>query len=176
MKKLFSEIPYLIGERIVLKRIEQADAPALQDFVDCDEVYRYLPDFLFERKYKDINTVISRLYDECFKESIILGVFLNDKFCGLAEIYGYKEEIHKASVGCRLAKDYWGMGIACEVAEILTDYLYNEAGIEIITASSMVENKGSAAVLRKCGFTLVVNGVEEDWGYEKPTIVDKWIR
>ena len=83
MKKLFSEIPYLIGERIVLKRIEQADAPALQDFVDSVEVYRYLPDFLFERKYKDILYVIRHLYDECWKDSIILGVFLTMNFADL---------------------------------------------------------------------------------------------
>ena len=65
MKKLFSEIPYLIGERIVLKRIEQADAPALQDFVDSVEVYRYLPDFLFERKYNDIHQFAASLPLPC---------------------------------------------------------------------------------------------------------------
>ena len=34
--------------------------------------------------------VIRHLYDECFKESIILGVFMEGDFCGLAEIYGYR--------------------------------------------------------------------------------------
>ena len=176
MKKLFTEIPYIKGDRITLKKIEETDAEALQKFVDSEEVYKYLPDFLFEKKYKDISTVINRLYTECFEESIILGVFLDDSFCGLAEIYGYREVIHKASIGCRLSKEYWGKGIATEVADLLIDYLYREAGIEIITASSMVENIGSATVLRKCDFTLVSHGVEEDWGYDAPAIVDKWIR
>ncbi len=40
----------------------------------------------------------------------------------------------------------------------------------------MVENEASANVLRKNGFQLVVHAVEEDWGYEKPVIADKWIR
>ena len=35
--------------------------------------------------------VIRHLYDECFKDSIILGVFMEGDFCGLAEIYGYRE-------------------------------------------------------------------------------------
>ena len=39
----------------------------------------------------------------------------------------------------------------------------------------MVENLASANVLRKNGFTLVVHAVGEDWGYENPTITDKWI-
>jgi len=45
-----------------------------------------------------------------------------------------------------------------------------------ITASTMVENKASARVLRKNGFDLVVSAVGEDWGYEELTIADKWIR
>ena len=40
----------------------------------------------------------------------------------------------------------------------------------------MSENRASANVLRKNGFTLVVSGAGEDWGYEEPTISDKWIR
>lgn len=40
----------------------------------------------------------------------------------------------------------------------------------------MIENTASAKVLRKNGFELVSHGVPEDWGYEQPVIVDKWIR
>ena len=54
-------------------------------------------------------------------------------------------------------------------------YLDEETDIEIITASTMVENLASANVLRKNGFTLVVHAVGEDWGYKNPTITDKWI-
>ena len=40
----------------------------------------------------------------------------------------------------------------------------------------MVENLASARVLTKNGFSLVVRGAEEDWGYPQPTAADKWIR
>ena len=39
----------------------------------------------------------------------------------------------------------------------------------------MVENRASAHVLMKSGFSLVNSGVGEDWGYDRPTITDKWI-
>ena len=55
-------------------------------------------------------------------------------------------------------------------------YLYDETDIEIITASTMVENRASARVLEKNGFDLVISGADEDWGYEGPTPTDKWIR
>ena len=40
----------------------------------------------------------------------------------------------------------------------------------------MVENRASARVLEKNGFTLVARAVDEDWGYPAPTPADKWIR
>lgn len=176
MKKLFSEIPYLKSDRIVLRKLVQSDCAALKKLVNSPDVYRYLPTFLFEKKYEDVSCVISRLYEECFKESIILGVFQGSDFCGLAEMYGYRDEIHKVSVGYRLLKEFWGQGIATETLHLMIDYLYGETDIEIITASTMVENQASASVLKKNGFDLVVHAAEEDWGYEEPTIADKWIR
>ena len=176
MKKLFSEIPYIQSDRLTLKMLTEEDADALHEFVNSDVVYKYLPTFLFERKYEDINYVIRHLYDECLKESIILGIFCDGEFCGLAEMYGFRDEYHKISIGYRLSEHFWGKGIASEALSMMIDYLYNETDIEIITASTMVENIASARVLRKNGFDLVVHGVDEDWGYDAPTIVDKWIR
>ena len=175
-KKLFSEIPYLKGKRLTLKRLTRADRSALQELVDSPRIYRYLPTFLFEQKYPDIGYVIDHLYDECWKESIILGVFLGNEFCGLAEMDGYRDPIHKISVGYRLLERYWGKGIAKEALGMMIEYLYDETDIEIITASTMVENQASANVLKKNGFQMVVHAVDEDWGYDKPTVSDKWIR
>lgn len=153
-----------------------ADMSGLQELVDSPRVYRYLPTFLFERKYPDVGYVIAHLYDECWKESIILGVYRDGAFCGLAEMYGYRDPIHKISVGYRLLERCWGKGIASEALRMMIDYLYHETDIEIITASTMVENQASANVLRKNGFQMVVHAADEDWGYEKPTVTDKWIR
>lgn len=176
MKKLFSEIPCLESPRLVLKQLTDEHAQDLYELAHSERVYRYLPTFLFEQKYDDIHYVIRRLYDECFRESIILGVFEEDRFCGLAEMYGYRDPIHKISVGYRLLERCWGRGIATEALGLMIHYLYDETDIEIITASTMVENQASAAVLRKNGFDLVSSGVGEDWGYDQPTIADKWIR
>ena len=97
-------------------------------------------------------------------------------FCGLAEMYGYREAIHKISVGYRLAEWCWGRGIASAALGMMVDYLLHETDIEIITASTMIENQASAKVLRRNGFQLVVHAAEEDWGYDSPTLTDKWIR
>ena len=175
-EKLFSEIPHIESGNIVLRKVTMEDKSFVKEMTENPNVYKYLPTFLFEKKYEDTEYVIRHLYNECFKESIILGIYYNRTFCGLAELYGYRDEIHKVSVGYRLMEEYWGRGIATKTLSLLVNYLYGKTDIEIITASTLPANKASARVLEKNGFELVVHNSPEDWGYEKPLPTDKWIR
>ena len=175
MRLLFPDLPILQGNRLCLRPLKIEDAAALSQLTRQEIVYRYLPTYLFEKKYKNMETVIQRLYREGLEDSLFLGVFRNDQFCGIAEVYGYRAPICKASVGYRLLKETWGQGIATEALCMLTKELLSNRGIEIITASTMIENQASARVLQKNGFTLVNHAVYEDWGYPEPTLTDKWI-
>ena len=175
MRELFPKPPALESSILCLKPLVLADAEELRRLTGQETVYRYLPTFLFEKKYGKAEDVICRLYEEGLKDSLILGIFKENRFCGLAEIYGYRERIQKASVGYRLMQEAWGRGIATETLKLMTDELLNRRGIEIITASTMPENRASANVLRKNGFTLVNRAVDEDWGFPEPTPADKWI-
>ena len=127
-----------------MRRLVREDADALEKLVSSPKVYHYLPTFLFERKYRDVRQVIERLYDECLRESLILGVFNPEGFCGLAEMYGFRDPIHKISVGYRLLESSWGKGIATQALGLMTRYLLEKTDIEIITASTMLENHASA--------------------------------
>lgn len=176
IKNCFQNVPCLTGRRLILKRVEEEDADALSELVSSTSVYRYLPTFLFEKKYADLHEVVRKLYTECLQESVILGIYLQGELCGLAEMYGLRDEIHKISIGYRLMERFWGQGIASETVAMLVQYLYTDTDIEIITASTMVENKASARVLEKNDFALVASGVDEDWGFANPTAADKWIR
>ena len=61
MKKLFSEIPYIEGNDIILRKITQDDADSLRELTESEAVYRFLPTFLFEKKYDSIEYVIDHL-------------------------------------------------------------------------------------------------------------------
>ncbi len=176
MKRLFSSIPEIEGEGLVLKRITMSDADALKEMVSSEAVYRYEPTFLFEKKYDDVSLVISRLYTECLEDSLILGIYREDEFCGIVELYDHREEIHKVSIGFRLMEKHWGKGIASKTVGLMVDLLYGKTDIEIIAASTLPENSASAHVLEKCGFSLVVRRSPEDWGYDSLLPTDKWIR
>ena len=178
--KLFDEIPRLEGGGLCLRRLGDADAADLGALARSERVYRYLPTFLLERQYADPRAAIRQLYGPCFaaKESLILGVFLREtgEFCGLAEFYGFKDALHKTCVGYRFLERCWGRGLATRTVALMVDYLYTRTDTEIITASTMVENRASARVLEKNGFLLTAAAVPEDWGYAQPTIADKWFR
>lgn len=179
MIRLFDEIPYLKGDKIILRPMADTDIPALKSMVSDDEVYRFLPTFLYERKYEDKKTMLERMEEECVKtkESILLAICPEDdpaRFMGIAEIYNYEPEKEKASVGYRLRREYWGRGAATEVTAILKRYLLEKTDVRKITAHVMIENRASGRVLEKNGFIPKWRNLTEDWGMEQPVVVDKY--
>ena len=178
-KKLFDEIPYLEGKRLVLKRITEEDREALQEMACANNIYRYEPTYLLEQQYTDMDQLLRDLYGEYFrkKQNLFLGIFLKDhpkELCGLAEFYDYRDHIHMVSIGARLREKYWKSGLGTEIAKLMADYLFKETDIEIIMASTMVENKASAHVLEKNGFMTTNTIHKEDWGHEEFTDAYRW--
>ena len=178
-KELFSEIPSIAGERIVIDRVVDTDADAMAELAGNASTYRYEPTFLFERRFADPHEAIRQLYGDIYakKQSLILAVRLKEtgKMAGLAEFYGLRDTLHKVSIGCRLIERYWGQGIATEVVGLMAGYLYGETDIEIIMASSMADNAGSAHSLANGGLVCFTHVEQEDWGHAEPTVVDKWL-
>lgn len=179
-RKLFDEIPCIENDSIRLSRLTERYITPLREMIGDKDVYRYLPTFLFEAQFDDLQEMIAQLYSSCFaaKDSLILGIYdrSDGHFCGLAEYYGFKDSLHKTCLGYRLRRDCWGKGIATATVSLMVDYAFNETDTEIITASTMIENHASARVLEKNGFLRTARSVPEDWGYPAPTIADKWFR
>lgn len=178
--KLFDEMPYIEGEHLILREMHPSDAPALDELSHSEAVYRYLPTFLYEQSYDDAATAIEHMREECFdtKESILLAICPREapeQMVGIAEIYAFEERKPKMSIGYRILERYWGRGIATETAGLLKRYLLEEAGARTITAHVMVENEPSARALAKNGFVNLYSNCVEDWGFEEPVLVDKYV-
>ncbi len=178
MKKLFDEIPYLEGDRVILRKIDEEDRETLWEMAHSNIIYRYEPTYLLEQQYSDVDQLLRDLYGEYFeKKNLFLGVFLKEnptELCGLAEFYDYRDHIHMVSIGGRLREKYWKNGIGTDIAKLMVDYLFKETDIEIITASTMVENKASARMLEKNGFLTTNSIYREDWGHDESTDVYRW--
>ncbi len=180
MKELFEEYPYLEDEIIILRKMTLNDVSFLKAMTQEKEVYRFLPTFLYELKYDEKDQVIRKMDEECFfnKESILLGIYRKedpDELAGIAEIYSYKPEKKKASIGYRLRKEYWGRGIATRAAALLKDYILDDRGMSTVTGHVMKENIASAKVLMKNGLINKYPDNWEDWGFDDLVLVDKYV-
>ena len=177
---LFDKVPRLEGERVILREMAPSDAQALSALASDNKIYRFEPTFLYERKYADPAETIARMRAECFdtKESLLWAVCLRsqpNELVGIAEAYGFEPHKPKMSIGYRLRRQWWGQGIATEVAGLLKSYLRDQCGMRTITAHVLPENIGSARVLEKNGFRRLFTNIPEDWGWEEPIPVDKWV-
>ena len=182
--KLFESYPVLENDNVLLRKLTLEDAPALRSLTECDEMYRTLPTFLYERKYADPREVIARMDEECFqtKESLLLGIFLKQEdpsapqpLVGIAEVYGYEENKEKASVGCRLNPSVWGRGIGYDINELLKNYLLRDVGLRTLTGHILRSNEASARVAEKGGWVNKYPGLWEDWGTGDLLLTDKYV-
>ena len=58
--KLFGSYPYISSRRLLIRKMEPGDARALEKLTDEEEVYRFLPAFLYEKGHDDKGEVIRR--------------------------------------------------------------------------------------------------------------------
>ena len=47
MAELFAEFPFLSNDKVVIRKMEEADIPALAEISRNDNVYKYMPPFLY---------------------------------------------------------------------------------------------------------------------------------
>jgi RimJ/RimL family protein N-acetyltransferase len=72
-------------------------------------------------------------------------------FCGLQ----YLDNTAEIEVGYRLAKRFWGMGIATEAASATLRYAFEVLGLDRIVAVVQPENFASQSVIEKIGLRYV---------------------
>lgn len=157
MKELFLEFPYLADDMIIIKKMEERDSKDLFEISHNDNVYKYIPPFLYKKSLKTLETAIRNLGERDFekKKLIIAGIYLKDnpnKLIGLAEMFDYKKRDSNITIGYRLNENYWNKKIATRTVKLLIQYLINEIGLNSLSAFVMKENIYSIKVLLNNGF------------------------
>lgn len=178
MPELFDEFPYLEDERIIIRKIEISDLPALAEIGNNENVYKYVPCFLYKKSNKVLETAIRNIGGRDFlkKKQIIAGIYSKDdssKLVGLAEMFDYKKRENAITVGYRLNEAYWNQRIATRALALMVGYLVDEIGISTLKAFVMPENIYSAKVLLNNGFVKENYTTEErNWGGQECVTVD----
>lgn len=146
-----------IGEtaRLLVRRLSLADVPALSAILGDPDVMKYSVRGAYDEP------ATRRFVEWCLANYEAHGIGpwgLVDKssssligFCGVApERVGDTDEIN---LGYRLARRYWGRGLATEAARTVLAYAFGNKAFESVVAIIVPEHIGSLRVAEKVGFS-----------------------
>ncbi len=139
---------WIITERLVLKRFEEADKAAVIRIV-CDARVKatyMLPDLEDEAQASAFFGRLQLLCDSA--DHFIYGIFLNGEAIGF--LNDVETDGASIELGYFIAPEKWGRGYASEALRAAIDTLF-DMGFERVTAGCFEENPASRRVMEKCG-------------------------
>lgn len=160
----------LSTDRMYLREFTLADADAVFEFNSEPEVTRYTGDADAVKTRQDAEKIISEIWLKEYQQygygrwAIVLKE--TDRvigFCG----FKYIESLAMPDLGYRLLPDYWGVGLATEIAQATLAYGKRVMALENAFADAMPDNIASNKILEKLGFTFSQQVVEHDQLYNR---------
>jgi len=160
--KIFTKIPTLETERLILRRIMPSDA---------EDVYSYSSDPAVSHQLlwhphtsRQQTRDYLKLVDKKYKQGQFwdFGVVIKEdlRFIGTVGFTSFDFYNNSAEIGYVLSSLYWGRGLAAEAARAVITFGFEVLGLNRIEARFTVENARSRRVLKKCGMTF--EGVERE--------------
>ncbi|MEH7526284.1 GNAT family protein [Bacillus sp. JJ1503] len=152
--KAFTNFPKLETERVILRKLQMNDAPAMFSYFSKDEVTKFYDLTTFTSEKQAEGLIESLLFKYENREQIRWAIVLKEtgKLIGTCGFHEIEEEHWKAEVGYELHPDFWRKGIMTEVINAVVQYGLIEIGLNRIEAIYDRRNISSAKVLEKNGF------------------------
>jgi len=178
---LFDTFPYLEDDTLIIQKMTENDLAALEEISWNENIYRYIPPFLYQKSSKVLLTAIGHMGGRDFekKKKIIAGVYLKsnpDHLIGLAQMFDYSKRANQITIGYMINEAYWNQGITTKMVKRMMDYLHEEQQIKSLYAYVMPENQYSGKVLQKNGFVKQTDQKEEhNWGGKERVLVDVYV-
>lgn len=145
----------LYANRIILRRFQAQDLPALIAYRSDPEVARY-------QSWSPLNEVSARAFlAELDKsEPGARGVWFqfavalknSDQLIGDCALLVRADDTRQAEIGYTFARQYQGQGYATEAVGRLLEYVYNTLNIHRVIAQVDCRNERSVALLERVGF------------------------
>ena len=151
--KIFSKIPSLRTERLVLRKICRSDVLDVYEYASDPYVSKYL----LWNPHRNISytteylKVIERNYkkNNFFDWAITLAD--TNKMIGTCGFTSFDIPNNTAEIGYVLNRNYWGRGIAVEASNRIIEFGFNQLGLHRIEVNFMPSNSSSRRVAEKCG-------------------------
>lgn len=152
-------------ERLILRKIERADAADVFEYASDEETTKYMA-WNTHNTICDTNMYIEnmiKLYEENKMLDYVFVMKETGKVIGAggAAEFNLTDPPHCAGIGYILNKEYWGQGYAKEATQVIINYLFSEYKVRRIEASHFAENINSGKVMQKLGMKYEGESVEK---------------
>lgn len=142
----------LENDRLILRRLELDDAGAMfNNWCNDDDVTRHLP-WQTHRDISVTNEVLNmwlKDYDNSHVYRWIVVLKDGNKSIGTVDVVNKDIDNKVFELGHCYSKETWGKGIATEVFDKVISFLFDEVGVEVITAKHNENNQASGRVMQK---------------------------
>lgn len=144
----------LSTHRFYMREFEEDDWAAVHQYAALEAVSRYQP--WGPNTEEESRDYVLQLLEQAAKADRTQYAFAviwkeNSQLIGAGELFLQDPANRVGEIGYILHPDYWGNGIASEVAELLIDYGFNKHNLHRIFATCDPANAGSKKVLQKAG-------------------------
>jgi len=136
-----------------LRPITDADLDALVSLDSDPEVMRFITGGRPTPRALYTDLLLPRMHAAATRSG--LGFFAvvspEGSFMGWVHLRLDSFEPAWAEIGYRLARRYWGQGLATAASRLLARRAFDELGFAVVSARTMPENQGSRRVMEKVG-------------------------
>lgn len=141
-------------KRLVLRRFTVADSQAMFDnWANDPDVTKYLtwpPHDSVEVTKKLLECWVSD-YERL--DNYQWAIVYEGQLIGSIAVVNLKSRVEAAELGYCIGKNWWHNGIMSEALHRVMKFLFEDVGIQRITACHAPENPHSGNVMKKCGMT-----------------------
>jgi ribosomal-protein-alanine N-acetyltransferase len=144
--------PILRTERLLLRPLSDADAPALFAWQSDPEVARYV---LWEahRSIDDTLAFLRSVGDRYSRgEPFDWGIEHEGQLIGTIGLFDVRHDLERAEVGYALARSHWGRGVMREAVAAVVQHGFDTLGFRRVVARAREPNVASQRLLLALGF------------------------
>ena len=162
-------------ERLIITEFTLDMAQVVQENSVDEDNKRFVPDEVWET-VEEAEEVLRLLISQygSFDGPLVYPIIVKETKDNIGYVQLCPIENSKWEIGYHIAKKYTGNGYATESVNAFLPVIAKRAGISEIYGICLAENAASLAVMRKCGFENVFNGIGLYQGVEQKIVKNVW--
>lgn len=146
--------PFIVGERIYLRRIEAGDLEGNYfQWLNDQEVTRWMQNGIFPNSSQSMQEYYQKTATS--RSEMVLAVVLieGDRHIGNIGLHNIHNIFHSTEIGILIGeKDVWGQGYGSEAISLLASHAFRRMNLNRVSAGAVVKNVGSIRAFEKAGF------------------------